>query len=53
MTISLGYTAEEEFARVRVQAREEMNELWASYQVQLAERDAQIKMLEAGNVTLG
>ena len=45
--------AEEELDRVREQTRQELADLRASHQVELADRDAQIKMLEAGNVTLG
>lgn len=45
--------AEEELERMREQAIKELAALRASHQVELAERDAQIKMLEAGNVTLG
>lgn len=45
--------AEDEVERVRAEARMEIEELKAAHLVELASRDAQITMLEAGNVTLG
>ena len=45
--------AEEELVRVQQAAREQIDALVRAHELELVERDAQIKMLKAGNVALG